>query len=41
MGYPTLYLIDQAGMIVHIEEGYRKGLEGHLKGIIEKYLADE
>lgn len=39
--YPTLYLIDQAGTIVHIQKGYRKGLEGHLKGIIEKYLADE
>jgi thiol-disulfide isomerase/thioredoxin len=37
-GYPTLYLIDKNGMIVHGSTGYGPGTEGKLESLISMHL---
>jgi thiol-disulfide isomerase/thioredoxin len=36
--YPTLYLVDETGNIIHIQEGYSKEAEEELEEIIKKHL---
>ena len=37
-GYPTMFLIDKEGKIIHIQEGYGEGTEARLEEIILNQL---
>jgi hypothetical protein len=37
-GYPTFYLVDKNGMIVHCSAGYGPGKEEHLESLITMHL---
>ena len=39
-GFPTLFLIDATGKILHVQVGYSKEIESDLEELIKKHLAN-